>query len=135
MLRKILDRVHPLFAQGGPLEKLYPVYEAADTFFYTPGDVTKNAAHIRDGMDLKRMMIAVVVALTPCFFMACHNTGYQANLAIASGSQVTPIDSWREPVLQSLQLGHDPEDAPSSRRRGRHDWLGSRTATIGSRPL
>ena len=54
------------------------------------------------------MMSLVVVALLPCFYMACHNTGYQANLAIASSPSVTPVDSWREPVLDTLGLGHDP---------------------------
>lgn len=110
MLRKALDKLHPTFAPGGKLEKLYPLYEAIDTFLYTPGTVTKSAAHVRDGIDLKRLMSLVVVALAPCFFMACHNTGYQANLAIAESSgQVTPIDNWREPVMQSLGLGHDPD--------------------------
>ena len=87
---------------------MYPLYEAVDTFLYTPADVTKNASHVRDAMDLKRMMILVVAALGPCFYMACHNTGYQANLAIAGSEGVTPFDNWREPVLQALGLGHDP---------------------------
>ncbi len=109
MLRNILDRLHPTFSKGGKLERLYPLYEAADTFLYTPPDVTKNASHVRDGMDLKRMMVLVVVALGPCFFMAMSNTGYQANLAIAAG-QGTAFDSWREPILESLGRGHDPEN-------------------------
>ena len=61
-LRNMLDRVHPIFAKGGKLEKLYPLYEAGDTFLYTPGNVTKGLTHIRDALDLKRMMIMVVVS-------------------------------------------------------------------------
>jgi len=108
VLRRLLDRVHPLFAKGGRLEKLYPLYEAADTFLYTPASVTRAASHVRDGMDLKRMMSLVVVALGPCFYMALHNTGYQANLAIAEGS-ATAIPGWRESVLSGLGIGHDPD--------------------------
>ena len=78
-LRKLLDSKAPLFEEGGKLEKFYPLYEAADTFFYTPGETTKGASHVRDALDLKRMMTMVVVALIPCVFMACHNTGFQAN--------------------------------------------------------
>jgi len=99
--------LHPLFRKGGSLDRLYPLYEALDTFLYTPADVTRGPSHVRDGMDLKRMMTLVVVALVPCFFMAMDNTGYQANLAIAGG-QGTAMDTWREPVLQSLGRAHDP---------------------------
>lgn len=108
MLRNILDRLHPTFAKGGKLERLYPLFEMADTFLYTPSDITRRASHVRDGIDLKRMMTLVVVALGPCFFMAMSNTGYQANLAIAAG-QGQAFDTWREPVMESLGRGHDPE--------------------------
>ena len=85
MLRKLLDRLHPTFDKDGKLEKLYPLYEAIDTFLYTPSDTTRSGAHVRDGMNLKRMMVLVVVALIPCICMAIYNTGYQANYAVANG--------------------------------------------------
>ncbi len=103
----MLDRVHPLFAKGGKLERLYPLYEAMDTFLYTPSDTTSGAAHVRDSMNLKRMMSLVVVALLPCFYMALSNTGYQANLALQEeGAQV--VDDWHESLYLSLGGGHDP---------------------------
>ena len=108
MFRKLLDSVHPFFAQGGKLELLFPMYEAIDTFLYTPGETTAGAAHVRDGMNLKRMMILVVVALGPCFFMAVFNTGYQANLAILSQEGEIP-DTWQESVY--TYLGGDHESA------------------------
>lgn len=79
LLRSTLDKTAPLFEKGGKLEKLYPAYEAGDTFLYTPGEVTDGPSHVRDGMDLKRMMTLVIVALLPAIFMACYNTGFQAN--------------------------------------------------------
>jgi len=82
-LRSILDAQAKHFEKGGRFEIAYPVYEMADTFLYTPGTVTKGASHVRDGLDLKRMMMTVVVALVPCVFMAMYNTGHQAHLAIA----------------------------------------------------
>ncbi|MEM1070275.1 MAG: NADH:ubiquinone reductase (Na(+)-transporting) subunit B [Planctomycetota bacterium] len=81
-LRNALDKVHPLFAKGGPLELAYPMYEAMDTFLYTPGEVAKGSTHVRDGIDLKRMMITVVAALVPVTIFGMWNAGYQANLAI-----------------------------------------------------
>ena len=107
MLRKLLDKLHPMFGRNGKLQKLYPLYEAGDTFLYTPGEVTRGPSHVRDGLDLKRMMTLVVVALAPCMLMALWNTGYQANLAIESGAG-TVIEDWRESVMEFLHLGHDP---------------------------
>lgn len=106
-LRDLLDKVEPLFTKGGKFERLYPLYEAGDTFLYTPGEVTKNGPHVRDSLDMKRMMSTVIVALIPCILMALYNTGYQAHLAIAQGTG-TPIDDWREALFQGMGLSHDP---------------------------
>ncbi len=120
-LRKKLDQIEPLFLEGGRLQRLYPVYEAIDTFLYTPGKVTRGASHVRDGMDLKRMMIFVVIALAPCIFMALWNTGYQANRAAASVIADSPDTAdavrtlieelgWRGSLLQAL--GWNPAAGP-----------------------
>ena len=82
-MRKFLDKLAPKFEKGGPLEKFYPLYEGADTILYSPGLRTRTASHVRDGIDLKRMMLTVIVALLPCVAFAVYNTGYQSNLAIA----------------------------------------------------
>ena len=105
-LRNLLDKLHPLFAEGGKFEKLYPLYEAIDTFTYTPGEVTAGAPHVRDAMDLKRVMITVVLALVPCFFMAMWNTGYQANsiMQVNGGS----VEGWRGLLLELLGYGGNP---------------------------
>lgn len=113
MLRKVLDKIEPLFHKGGPLEKLYPLYEANDTFLYTPGEVTKGTTHVRDAIDTKRMMSMVIIALLPCIFMAMYNTGYQAQKVIAAGQVPDVADSfferiwdgsWRYNVLQTVGI-------------------------------
>ncbi|TWT67608.1 Na(+)-translocating NADH-quinone reductase subunit B [Posidoniimonas polymericola] len=106
-LRQQLDMIAPLFEKGGKLERLYPLYEAQDTFLFTPGETTKSASHVRDALDMKRMMSMVIVALGPCILMALYNTGLQANRAIAAGA--APIDSFRETLLAPLgPMVHDP---------------------------
>jgi len=106
-LRRWLDRLHPTFSEGGKLEKLYPLYEMADTFLYTPGEVTDGETHVRDGMDLKRMMSLVVVAMLPCILMAMYNTGYQANnYMFQQGIEATV--GWRASVISALGVGYDP---------------------------
>ena len=108
-MRAILDSVEHHFKPGGRLERLYPLYEAADTFLYTPGSSTRGASHVRDGIDVKRMMVTVVIALLPCVAMALYNTGYQANLAISMGAK--PLDTWQTAALGYLGFGSfDPTD-------------------------
>ena len=93
VIRDQLDKIAPLFEKGGSLEKYHPIYELQDTFLFTPGEVTRSGSHVRDSIDMKRLMITVAVALFPCMLMACWNTGYQAMLAMAYGA--TPLDSWQ----------------------------------------
>ena len=83
-LRNFLDRHQSKFEKGGKYQSLAALYEMIDTFIYTPSDVTKEASHVRDGIDLKRMMSVVIVALIPCIIIAMYNAGLQANLALAN---------------------------------------------------
>ena len=80
--RQFLDKLHPHFSKGGKFERLYPVYEMVDTFLFSPSDVTSGSTHIRDAVDLKRVMTYVWIAALPCMLMAFLNTGYQANHAM-----------------------------------------------------
>ncbi len=102
MLRQLLDRYAPHFHKGGRLERMYPLYDAIDTFLYTPATVTGTASHVRDGLDLKRLMSLVVVSLVPTIVMALYNTGYQAHLAIEAGG--APLDTWQTQAMQALGL-------------------------------
>ena len=92
-LRSTLDKLHPSFTEGS-LKPLYPLYEALDTFLYTPGEVTTGSTQVRDALDLKRMMSTVVVALSPVILWAMWNTGYQANKAVATIPQAS-LDNWQ----------------------------------------
>jgi len=76
-IRKKLDNIKPLFTEGGKFEKYAPAYSAIDSFLYVPNHVTKKGAHIRDGVDLKRVMFTVVIALLPALFFGMWNVGYQ----------------------------------------------------------
>ncbi|GJL53622.1 MAG: Na(+)-translocating NADH-quinone reductase subunit B [Nitrospirales bacterium] len=106
-LRRLLDRWQPLFQKGGRYEKYFVVYEMIDGFLYTPSTVTRSAPHVRDGADLKRVMMYVFVAVTPCIAMAMYNIGYQANVAMAQLG-LSSIDGWRGTILDSVGIGYDP---------------------------
>lgn len=102
-LRDLHDSVEHHFLKGGKLEKLYPLYEAQDTLLFTPGHVTRGASHVRDAVDLKRIMITVVIALIPCILVAMYNTGYQANISLADGASA---EGWRGWLMDVIGFGY-----------------------------
>ena len=75
VFRNLLDSVKPHFSQGGKLEKLYPAYDAFETFLFVPDHTTKSGSHIRDAIDLKRSMMTVIIALLPALFFGMWNIG------------------------------------------------------------
>ncbi len=106
LLRIILDRVGKYCEKGSRLQRLYPLYEAIDTFLYTSDESTKGLVHVRDANDFKRMMMIVVLAVMPCTLMAMYNTGLQANTAMAQLG-IESADGWRGAVLEGLGVGYD----------------------------
>lgn len=76
VFKNLLNSVKPHFEEGGKLEKLYPVYDGFATFLFVPGHTAKTGAHIRDGVDLKRTMITVVLALVPALLFGMWNAGH-----------------------------------------------------------
>ena len=82
LLRNLLEKTKPHFEEGGKFEKMHPVYDAFATFLFVPDHVTHSGTHIRDGIDLKRTMITVVLAMIPCLLFGIWNTGHQHFLAL-----------------------------------------------------
>jgi Na+-transporting NADH:ubiquinone oxidoreductase subunit B len=92
-LKDFFERIEPDFEKGGKYEKFYALFEAAYTIFYTPGKVNKGKTHVRDNLDLKRMMITVWACAFPAMFVGMYNVGLQAQLALVAGF-ATP-DVWQ----------------------------------------
>ena len=76
-LRNLVDKIKPAFEKGGKLGFLHSTFDAFETFLFVPNTVTKRGAHVRDCVDLKRVMIMVVIALVPAMLFGIWNTGYQ----------------------------------------------------------
>jgi len=83
LLLKFHDSIRHLFKEGAPLHHVEPIFDAADTFAFTPAEETHRGAHVRDAIDIKRVMVTVIYALLPCFFFGVWNAGYQYNMAHA----------------------------------------------------
>ncbi|MBO6753618.1 MULTISPECIES: NADH:ubiquinone reductase (Na(+)-transporting) subunit B [Spongiibacter] len=105
-LRSLLDNLEPHFEKGGRFEKWYALYEAVDTIFYSPGSVTKTTAHVRDGVDLKRIMITVWFCAFPAMFFGMWNIGFQANTIMAEAG-LAAGEGWRH-VMIGMFAGYDP---------------------------
>ena len=106
-LRSFLDTLEPLFTPGGRFQRFHALWEAIDTFLYSPGDLSRGSPHIRDALDLKRVMIIVVIAAVPAALVGMWNTGFQANMAM-QGLGVAGLEGWRGSVMALLGAGYDP---------------------------
>lgn len=101
-VRKALDATEKrFFAPGKPFAFLYPLYDAADTFFFTPNAKTSGTCAVRDCVDFKRMMITVVLALLPCALTGMYNVGFQANSFLKTGAAGVPTD-WHGAILNAI---------------------------------
>ena len=102
------------FEEGGKYRRLYPLYEAFDSFLFSTTKSTSGAPHIRDAVDLKRIMITVIIALIPCTLMALWNTGYQANLVLTEMGM--EVEGWRGTVMHII--GVNPHSIFSNMAHG-----------------
>ncbi|MCL7461653.1 NADH:ubiquinone reductase (Na(+)-transporting) subunit B [Pseudomonas sp. NW5] len=107
-LRGFLDKIEHNFEKGGKYEKWYALYEAVDTFFYRPASVTRTTAHVRDGLDLKRMMITVWLCTFPAMFFGMWNIGFQANQIFAANPELFNAQDGVRLSLIGALAGFDP---------------------------
>ena len=107
-LRSLFDKAEHHFEKGGAFEKFYPLYEAVDTGLFKPGSVTRGSAHVRDGLDLKRMMILVWACAMVVMIFSMWNIGSQANAIYAANRELFAAQTdWRMQFI-SWFAGFDP---------------------------
>ena len=99
-LKKFFEDIEPQFEKGGKYETWYALYEAVATGLFTPGQVNKGHTHVRDSIDLKRIMITVWLAVFPAMFWGMYNIGFQATDALAAGYALP--DTWQVGLFEML---------------------------------
>ena len=104
-LRTVLDGIQPHFEKGGKFEKYYAVYEMVDTIFYSPGYVTKTSSHVRDAVDMKRVMTTVWWCAFLPMLAGMYHVGWQANVAMDQMG-VEGLEGWRGAIVE-LIAGYD----------------------------
>lgn len=113
-LKNLFEKYERHFEPGGKLEKYYVLYEAVATIFYTPGTITHGRSHVRDSIDLKRMMILVWLSVFPAMFWGMYNVGAQAIPALyqlnsEAELQKILVSDWHYSIAQFLGASLTPE--------------------------
>lgn len=102
-LHKLIEeRVKPNFTGEGKLKRFWVVFDALETFLFTPGHTTSSGVHVRDGIDLKRTMFLVIVAMVPALLFGTWNIGHQYYLSLG---EITTADPWNAMLLDKLIVG------------------------------
>ena len=102
-LHKLIEeRVKPNFTGEGKLKRFWVVFDALETFLFTPGHTTSSGVHVRDGIDLKRTMFLVIVAMVPALLFGTWNIGHQYYLSLG---EITTADPWNAMMLDKLIVG------------------------------
>ena len=101
-LKEVLHRLRPEFNKGGKYEKLRSTFDAIDTFLFVPGHTTHGGTHIKDGIDLKRTMFTVVIAMIPALLFGIWNVGYQHFKAL--GVESTLLENMIEGSIVVLPI-------------------------------
>jgi Na+-transporting NADH:ubiquinone oxidoreductase subunit B len=102
-LRDFLDKIEPDFDKGGKYESWYAIYEAVDTIFYSPGKVTAGASHVRDALEVKRVMTTVWLCAFLPMFAGMYFVGLNALQAMETGC-VESIGGWRGWIFELLAV-------------------------------
>ena len=94
--------MNKIFEKGGKLGFLHSTVDAFETFLRVPGTVTLKGSHVRDSIDLKRIMIIAVISAIPAAIFGMWNVGYQH--ALATGAQATVLQNFWFGFLKVLPL-------------------------------
>ena len=105
LFKNILGAVKPHFEKGGKLEKMYPAYDAFETFLFVPDHTTHSGSHIRDAIDLKRTMAFVVISLIPCIIFGMWNIGSEYHKGLNSLLLAKGLDPVFYSFLDNLIFG------------------------------
>ena len=76
-LRSVNESIKPKFMPGGAQAKWFPIYDAIENFIFSSTHKTTNPIHVRDSIDIQRIMVIVWLAAFPAMFFGMYNIGNQ----------------------------------------------------------
>ncbi|MFY9341154.1 MAG: NADH:ubiquinone reductase (Na(+)-transporting) subunit B [Planctomycetota bacterium] len=112
-LRNLIEKQRQLYhAKDSRFHKLWPLFDAFETFLFAPDHRTgPSRVHVRDYVDLKRVMNTVIIALLPCLLWAIWNTGAQHFHAIDAMGKAGKVNAdgyvtgWLQWLLGAPAIG------------------------------
>ena len=81
-LKKKILELRPDFEKGGKYSQFHTLFDGFATFLFTPDRVSSGGTHIKAGIDLKRTMFFVILAMVPALLFGIFNVGHQHFLAL-----------------------------------------------------
>jgi Na+-transporting NADH:ubiquinone oxidoreductase subunit B len=107
-LRNLVEKQKTLYhAKDSKFHKVWPLFDAFETFLFAPDHRSGTSrVHVRDYVDLKRVMNNVILAMVPCLLWAIWNAGVQHFAAIAA-MKVAPeayVSGWLQSLLGAPDL-------------------------------
>ena len=78
IIRKYINSAKPHFIGEGKYKKWFPLFDAFENLFFSTSGKTKNPIHVRDGLDIQKLMVTVWLATFPAMFFGMYNIGNQS---------------------------------------------------------
>ena len=105
-LRTLNSKIKPNFMPGGSRAKWFPIYDAIENFIFSASNKTTNPIHVRDAIDIQRIMVIVWLAAFPAMFFGMYNIGSQSleYLALTGSSN---SNDWHHFIINAVGYSQD----------------------------
>ena len=97
-LKKKILELRPDFEKGGKYSQFHTLFDGFATFLFTPDRVSSGGTHIKAGIDLKRTMFFVILAMVPALLFGIFNVGHQHFLALGEFAG-SPMNGFWDKVM------------------------------------
>jgi Na+-transporting NADH:ubiquinone oxidoreductase subunit B len=105
-LRSINESIKPKFMHGGAQAKWFPIYDAIENFIFSSTNKTTNPIHVRDSIDIQRIMVIVWLAAFPAMFFGMYNIGNQT-LEYLTLVGSTNTNDWHHVLINLVGYSND----------------------------
>ena len=104
ILRSYINNVKPSFVGDGKYSKWFPLFYAVENLFFSTQTKTSNPVHVRDAVDIQKVMVTVWLATFPAMFFGMYNLGSHSLEYLESINQMNTGD-WHHYLISFV--GYD----------------------------